>query len=426
MLDVIFAQMDLTEWLRRYLPVILIVGAILAVMPWLLVYLDSLFRILKSKKMKYFDKKVFDNFEILFFYVLFLVVIMSAFYATKSVVPELEVLWNVISPNLKFGVAAFVVGLVALVLGAVVDSFSKYSRRGEPFAASLIDLLFFILKYTVYSIALVIIILLELAFFGWESVVGYHISNFFASNMASILFLVIFVIISWFIFSMVTSYIESMYSTERRTMSEAYQFLLGIVRYVFTLMLTVVVIFTLLSMAGLQVIGFLVVGLIMVFIVVAVYVIGSTAGKNLVPGLLLMYYKPFEIGDRILIEGNVYTVQEFGLVQTELRTADGMFIDMPNSKLISETVVNLSRSKKVVVHARLTLSAKIPLDRIRSVTASITSQTSEIENIVVESSTASDRGIVYDLKIILPLEADAGKIRTEVIHSIVSMMKEEG
>jgi small-conductance mechanosensitive channel len=290
----------------------------------------------------------------------------------------------------------------------------------------LIDLLFFILKYTVYSVALVVIILLELAFFGWESVVGTYLSSFFISNMANILFLIIFVVISWFIFSMVTSYLESMYSTERRTMPEAYQFVLNVVRYVFILTLTIVVLFTLLSMAGLQTIAYLVVGLIVLFMVVAVYVIGSTAGRNLVPGLLLMYYKPFEIGDKILLDGNVYTVQEFGLVQTEMRTPDGIFVDIPNSRLISETVVNLSRSKKLVVHAKLTLSPKVPLDRIRSLASSITSQTSEIENIVVEASTAMERGIVYDVKIILPLEADAGRIRTEVIHSFLTMMKEEG
>jgi small conductance mechanosensitive channel len=177
-------------------------------------------------------------------------------------------------------------------------------------------------------------------------------------------------------------------------------------------------------MAGLQSIGYLVIGLLVIFIIVTIYVLGSSSGKDIVPGLILMYYKPFEIGDKIQLDGDTYTIQEFGLVQTELRTPDGLFIDIPNSKLISATVVNLSRSKKQVVQARLTLDPKIPLERIRSIATSITSQTSEIENIVVETATGSERGIVYNIKIILPLDADAGKVRTEVIHSFVSMTKD--
>ena len=424
MLNWILAETDLTGLLKGYLPVILTVLGMFALMLWAQIYIDSLFRILKTKKMKYLDRKVIENFELLFFYLLFLVTVVLALLFSAYFLPDMYVVWAAISSNLKFGIAAFGVGLVALVLGALVDSISKYYRRGEPFTASLIDLLFFIMKYTVYSISLVVIILLELAFLGWETLVGYYISTFLMSNLANILFLVIFVIISWFIFSMINSYIESMYASERRTMSEAYRFLLNGVRYIFVFMLTVVVIFTLLSMAGLQSIGYLVIGLLVIFIIVTIYVLGSSSGKDVVPGLLLMYYKPFEIGDKIQLDGDTYTIQEFGLVQTELRTPDGLFIDIPNSKLISATVVNLSRSKKQVVQAKLTLDPKISLERIRSIATSITSQTSEIENIVVETATGSERGIVYNIKIILPLDADAGKVRTEVIHSFVSMTKD--
>jgi len=417
-------ETDLTESLKVYLPVVLVVLGAFSFMLWIQIYIDSLFRILKKKKMKYLDSKVIENFELLFFYLLFLVTTVSVLFFSAHFLPELASTWRAIASNLKFGIAAFGVGLVALVVGSLIDSISRYYRKGEPFTTSLINLLFFIMKYTIYSVALIVIILLELAFLGWETIIGTYLSNFFVSNLANIIFLIIFVVISWFVFNMITSYIENVYASERRSMPEVYNFILNSIRYIFGLMLMVVIVFTLLSMAGLQPIGYLVIGLIIIFVIVIIYIFGSGAGKEIVSGILFMYNKPFEIGDKLLIDGIIYTIQDLGLVQAMLRTTEGVFITIPNSKLISSSIINLSRSKKQVVEATITLDPKIPLDRIRSIATAITSQSGEIEEIVVDSTTGSEKGIVYTLKIVLPLGSDTARIRTEVIRSFINMTME--
>ena len=65
---------------------------------------------------------------------------------------------------------------------------------------------------------------------------------------------------------------------------------------------------------------------------------------NIAAGIMLLFLRPFRIGDYIVagpIEGEVY---EIGLFSTELKTADGICVVAPNNKIWSETITNYSRN----------------------------------------------------------------------------------
>ena len=65
---------------------------------------------------------------------------------------------------------------------------------------------------------------------------------------------------------------------------------------------------------------------------------------NMFAGFTLMLDRPFRVGDRIqLSTGEVGDVEEIGMRATRIRTLDETILVVPNSLLVKERVVNLSR-----------------------------------------------------------------------------------
>ena len=64
---------------------------------------------------------------------------------------------------------------------------------------------------------------------------------------------------------------------------------------------------------------------------------------NIICGLLISYQKPFELGDRIVVDGHEPgLVEDITLRHTVLRSNDGIRIIIPNGELNSKTVTNTS------------------------------------------------------------------------------------
>jgi len=57
----------------------------------------------------------------------------------------------------------------------------------------------------------------------------------------------------------------------------------------------------------------------------------------------IFFVRPFDIGDMVKINGVVYTVQSFGLLNSLFKTGE-KYVSIPNSNVIKESIENLSRS----------------------------------------------------------------------------------
>jgi len=61
-------------------------------------------------------------------------------------------------------------------------------------------------------------------------------------------------------------------------------------------------------------------------------------------GAVLLIFRRFRIGDTIDTGGTVGNVQEIGLFATILKTADGLFVYIPNGQLLNASIKNFSRN----------------------------------------------------------------------------------
>ena len=65
--------------------------------------------------------------------------------------------------------------------------------------------------------------------------------------------------------------------------------------------------------------------------------------QNIAAGIMLLFLRPFRIGDYIDAEGLAGTIDEIGLFTTTMHTYDGVYLQVPNAHLWNHAIRNYSR-----------------------------------------------------------------------------------
>lgn len=65
--------------------------------------------------------------------------------------------------------------------------------------------------------------------------------------------------------------------------------------------------------------------------------------QNIAAGIMLLFLRPFQVGDYIDAEGLAGTVDEIGLFTSHLHTFDGLYLEVPNAQLWNRAITNYSR-----------------------------------------------------------------------------------
>lgn len=65
--------------------------------------------------------------------------------------------------------------------------------------------------------------------------------------------------------------------------------------------------------------------------------------SNVAAGVMLLFLRPFQVGNFVTAAGVSGTVKEIGLFNTELATGDNVYIVVPNSAIIGGAISNFSR-----------------------------------------------------------------------------------
>jgi small-conductance mechanosensitive channel len=68
--------------------------------------------------------------------------------------------------------------------------------------------------------------------------------------------------------------------------------------------------------------------------------------SNLLSGIMLLLYRPFNIGDHIRMGEYEGTIETIRMRDTLVRAADGRLIVIPNTKLITDVVVNNTHARQ--------------------------------------------------------------------------------
>jgi small-conductance mechanosensitive channel len=101
---------------------------------------------------------------------------------------------------------------------------------------------------------------------------------------------------------------------------------------------------------------------------------------NIGAGILLSLSQPVRIGDRITVGEVTGTAEEITLIHTIVKTDQGLTAFVPNSQMITSTVVNRSLADpRRLVSVRLPVAIETPVERAREVLLRVVADVGEVE-----------------------------------------------
>ena len=86
--------------------------------------------------------------------------------------------------------------------------------------------------------------------------------------------------------------------------------------------------------------------------------------KNFFGSIVLFVDKPFEVGDRVVIDGHDGPIEEVGLRSTKIRTLAGHLITVPNGELANKTIQNIGKRHYIRRLVNLTITYDTPPEKI--------------------------------------------------------------
>ncbi len=86
--------------------------------------------------------------------------------------------------------------------------------------------------------------------------------------------------------------------------------------------------------------------------------------KNIFGSLTILLDRPFQIGDRIVFAGYDGMIEEIGFRSTKVRTLTGHLVNIPNSKIVSESVENIARRPTIRRLMNVTIAYDTPRAKI--------------------------------------------------------------
>lgn len=110
--------------------------------------------------------------------------------------------------------------------------------------------------------------------------------------------------------------------------------------------------------------------------------LGSTGiVANAVGGLMIIYMRPFVIGDFVKIGENLGTVISKGMLVTRLNTPKNEEISVPNKMVVENQIVNYSSEEKdkgVFIHTTVTIGYDVPWRKVHEIMIEAANRTNDI------------------------------------------------
>jgi small conductance mechanosensitive channel len=153
---------------------------------------------------------------------------------------------------------------------------------------------------------------------------------------------------------------------------------------------------------------------------------------NLIAGVTLLLYRPFNIGDRLQVTAptglETGVVESLNLGYTILRTPDERHIVIPNSMMSSQTNVNLSSGGgRLICLVPFTVSPDTDLERARKALIEIAGQFAKPEDYVGSPVTAlSNSSLTLTLQVWCDGFKAASDLKSNLLEAARKRFKAEG
>lgn len=163
--------------------------------------------------------------------------------------------------------------------------------------------------------------------------------------------------------------------------------------------------------------------------------LGSTgAMSNAIAGIILIYTRSFQVGDRVAFNDLMGDVEEKLLLVTRLRTFDNVIITIPNGALLGGNIVNYSASMRethqpVSFTTQVTLGYDVPWREVYQVLGNAAIATPHVlqtpEPVILQVG-LGDFSVAYDVKVFTNQPNQMERILSELHQNIQDRCNQAG
>ncbi len=89
--------------------------------------------------------------------------------------------------------------------------------------------------------------------------------------------------------------------------------------------------------------------------------------QNFVSGIIILYLRPYSVGDYVVMQGQEGIVTSIQLFHTFILTADNKTIIVPNGQLSNNVVINLSRQGKRRMDVSLKFAYNVSIEKVKDI-----------------------------------------------------------
>ncbi len=93
--------------------------------------------------------------------------------------------------------------------------------------------------------------------------------------------------------------------------------------------------------------------------------------KNFFGSLVIFADHPFQLGERVVVDGTDGTVEEVGMRSTRIRTLDGHLVTVPNGELANKMIRNISKRPFIKRKADIAITYDTPPEKVERAIAII-------------------------------------------------------
>ena len=116
---------------------------------------------------------------------------------------------------------------------------------------------------------------------------------------------------------------------------------------------------------------------------VAGFIIGfalqDTLG-NFASGMMILFYRPYDVGDMVIVSGNLGKVKSMNLVSTTILTIDNQTLVIPNNKIWGDVITNLTGQRVRRVDMTFGVSYSDSIEKVEAILHEVVSQHDRILN----------------------------------------------
>ncbi|TYL39208.1 mechanosensitive ion channel protein MscS [Natronococcus pandeyae] len=163
-------------------------------------------------------------------------------------------------------------------------------------------------------------------------------------------------------------------------------------------------------------------------------IIGMAAQQvlgTILAGFVLMFARPFEIGDWIEVEDDQGIVTDISIINTRIRSFDGEYIMIPNDVVASEVVTNRSKRGRIRVEVDVGVDYAADVERASEIAQSAVDgleKSLEAPSPQVVTKSLGDSSVLLGVRFWIdkPSARRHAEARTAAIHAIKAEFEEAG